>query len=112
MLPSNKYRTPKVRPTSFALFASGFAATTEEWEATTIPWIFDSFVVISSVMPSLKYEPSGSALRFCSGSTAIEGLTFTTVELGVERPRNHVTPPRTSSKTAAAAPAHTSQRFG
>ena len=35
----------------------------------------DSSVMMSSVMPSLKYSCSGSPLRFVKGSTAIEGLS-------------------------------------
>ena len=34
----------------------------------------DSSVMMSSVMPSLKYRCSGSSLRLRNGSTAIEGL--------------------------------------
>src|ERR1700682_3398586 len=50
-------------------------AVTAEREATSTPWILESFVEISSAMPSLKYVLSGSGLRFCRGSTAMDGRT-------------------------------------
>ena len=40
-----------------------------------MPGTFDSALMISSVMPSLKYSFSGSALMLASGSTAI-AVTF------------------------------------
>ncbi len=44
-------------------------------EATWMPGTFDSALMISSVIPSLKYSFSGSALMLASGSTAI-AVTF------------------------------------
>ena len=47
-------------------------AKAEVREATRSASIFDSALMISSVMPSLKYSFSASALMFRNGSTAIE----------------------------------------
>ncbi len=41
------------------------------------PFNLQSFVVISSVIPSLKYTLSASVFRFFNGSTATDGLTPT-----------------------------------
>ena len=42
---------------------------------TKSDWKRDSSVMMSSVMPSVKYSCSGSPLMFWNGSTAIDGLS-------------------------------------
>src|SRR5215475_5539555 len=47
----------------------------EEFRAiTTSDWNRDNSVMMSSVIPSLKYRCSGSPLKFANGRTAIDGF--------------------------------------
>src|SRR4030081_3142490 len=62
-------------------------------DAASTPWILDSFVDISSAMPSLKYVLSGSVLRFWRGSTAMDGRAAGATG-GLEVLRYHRTPKR------------------
>src|SRR5215470_371007 len=43
-------------------------------DMTTSDWNRDNSVMMSSVMPSLKYRCSGSPLIFANGRTAIDGF--------------------------------------
>ena len=57
-------------------------------EATWIPGTFASALMISSVIPSLKYSFSGSALMLASGSTAMALVVGAVLgdSVGVVRP--------------------------
>jgi hypothetical protein len=44
----------------------------------------DSSVMMSSVIPSLKYCCSGSPLRFSNGNTAIEGFSIKGIGTAVD----------------------------
>ena len=63
-------------------------ANDDERDATWMPGTLESALMISSVMPSLKYSFSGSALMLASGSTAIAvspPFLLRAAELGLER---------------------------
>jgi hypothetical protein len=87
-------------PISAGVLSANFVPAPVSRETRSIPWILESFVAISSAMPSLKYALSGSVLRFFSGRTAMEG------RLGVALPllRNH-NRPATASSNSNVAPA-------
>src|SRR4030081_278333 len=78
-------------------------------EATATPWILDSFVDISSAMPSLKYVLSGSVLRFWRGSTAMDGRAAGAT-VGLEVLRYHRTPKMVRSEAKPMPAAYAKRR--
>ena len=63
--------TPSFSPICRTSTSLPLKANDEVREATCMPGTLASALMISSVMPSLKYSFSGSALMLASGSTAI-----------------------------------------
>jgi len=70
-LPSSTELTPSFSPISRMSTSFPLKVKEEVREATWMPGTLASALMISSVMPSLKYSFSGSALRLASGSTAM-----------------------------------------
>ena len=79
-LPSSTEVTPSFSPISRTSACLPLKAKEEVREATCTPGTLASALMISSVIPSLKYSFSGSALMLVSGRTAIAltgGVLFT-----------------------------------
>ena len=70
-LPSRTAPTPSTLPIARMSSLLPLKANEEVRAATCNPDTFDSAVIRSSVMPSLKYSFSGSELMFTNGNTAI-----------------------------------------
>src|SRR5256886_1979826 len=71
-LPSRTVATLSWRPSIRTSCSLRLRANVDVRDATRSPSTRASAVISSSVMPSLKYSFSGSALRFTNGSTAID----------------------------------------
>jgi hypothetical protein len=71
-LPVSTEPTPSFSPTWAISTSLPLNAKQEVREATWSPGTLESAPMISSVIPSLKYSFSGSALMLASGSTATD----------------------------------------
>src|SRR2546426_11206378 len=71
-LPSSTAATSKRAPISRRLCSRCLSGITDVLEMTLRARIFDSWAMMSSVIPSAKYAFSGSGLRFVNGSTAMD----------------------------------------
>ena len=70
-LPSSTELTPSFSPISRTSTSLPLKAKQDVREATCMPGTLARALMISSVIPSLKYSFSGSALMFASGRTAM-----------------------------------------
>ena len=101
-LPSSTVVTPSFSPISRTSVFLPLKAKEDVRDATWTPGTLAIALMISSVMPSLKYSFSGSALMLASGSTAIAlraSRVFT--ESGVLR-RPSLTDPFSAAANSAA----------
>lgn len=83
-LPSTTWRTPSSSPILSGLTVTPLYENDELRAGTNRPEIFDRSVMMSSVMPSLKYSCSASPLMLTNGKTTTDGVSWRRPDVEVD----------------------------